>query len=259
MKTLVFSLTVFLSTSLISLQQVEASGCSKVRVGWDNWPPYQFVDGSTGAITGLDIELVQALMREMGCDVRLREMSWDWQLKRLQKKRLDIALAASITPEREAFGKFSNLFRSEVMHLYVRKEDLSKFNFKTLSDIQGKDFRLGVLKDFYYGELYEELKSKPAFGNNLVEVSTDKSNFLKLEARSVDGILADKYVAYDFLKSNGLLDKVAIHPMYVNESPTYIIVRNNISDDWMNNLNNALKRIREKGIYSKIIARYSGE
>ena len=69
-----------------------------------------------------------------------------------------MAASASKTPEREEYALFSDPYRTESAVMYVRIEDAGKYNFDSLEDIIGTEFKLAVTRGYYYGEEFEELK-----------------------------------------------------------------------------------------------------
>ena len=51
--------------------------------GWEPWEPYQYQQGDQ--ITGLDIDLVRAVVTNMGCEIAFKEMRWTRLLSEVEK------------------------------------------------------------------------------------------------------------------------------------------------------------------------------
>ena len=52
---------------------VKASSTT-LTMGWENWPPYQYQTNNT--LTGLDIELIKAIVEHMGYKISFKERPW---------------------------------------------------------------------------------------------------------------------------------------------------------------------------------------
>ena len=60
----VISVLLFLSTNFVSAEELS--------MGWEDWQPYQYKD-SDGQVTGLDIELSQAIFDNIDYQLTLEE------------------------------------------------------------------------------------------------------------------------------------------------------------------------------------------
>jgi len=76
-------------------------------LGFDAWEPYQYkVIGDQ--VSGLDIELVEAVVNEICCRLVFEQGTWVSLLAKLKAGDVDILLGASKTAAREEFALFSD-------------------------------------------------------------------------------------------------------------------------------------------------------
>src|SRR5579862_1416223 len=58
-----------------------------------NYPPIAFKDPATNALTGFDIDLGEAIAKELGLKIEWQETAFAQMISSLQTQRVDIALA----------------------------------------------------------------------------------------------------------------------------------------------------------------------
>lgn len=258
MRILKSSLLVLLTFSLFlfSTSSSWANCEKKIRMGWEDWNPYQYVN-KKGTLTGLDIELVQAIVENMGCQIDFKEMPWKRHLLAIEKGRMDLAAGASITPERQKYANFSNPYRTESTVLYVHKGESGKYKLKTLQDIVTQKFSLGVTRGYYYGEEYTKWVKNKEFKNQIQEVHNDSFNYYKLQKKRIDGFLADPIAATAGLKGEDLLGMVEIHPMKVYSDNIYVMMsKKSVSKQFIKDFNKSLAQIKANGTHDRILKKY---
>ena len=92
-----------------------------LKVGFDAWEPYHYL-GQAAQPQGLDIDILQALTRELNCELQLVPGDWANLLSQLQAGELDVLPGASKNAERERYAWFSNAYRQEQFVLLTRTE-----------------------------------------------------------------------------------------------------------------------------------------
>jgi polar amino acid transport system substrate-binding protein len=50
-------------------QAVHAASSCILKVGWEPWEPFQYLD-SSNHLTGLDVDMIRAIVQNMGCEPR---------------------------------------------------------------------------------------------------------------------------------------------------------------------------------------------
>ncbi|RMF17979.1 MAG: hypothetical protein D6758_05290 [Gammaproteobacteria bacterium] len=246
------------SLCLMLSLQARAGGqtCNRAfLVGWEPWPPYQYVD-ATGHLTGLDIELVQAVMGALSCEVRFQQLPWKRQLLHIQKGLLDLAPGASRTSEREAYGRFSVPLRDEQVVLLARKDSLWNGRIHSLADTLSQPVRLVGTIGYYYGPEFENLLERRSLGTRLLLVSTDQIGYQMLLNGRADVMLVDPVSAAASLAVLGEAHRMRILGE-VYRSPIHALFsQRSVSEQFVQRFDQAVEKLERDGTLPAIRARY---
>jgi len=241
--------TLFAACALLSLAATPATACT-LSMGWEEWQPYQYQQN--GQLTGLDIDLVNAIAEEADCSVTFTEVPWARHLDRLAKGDLQLAAGASRTPEREGFAHFSAPYRTEAVALLTRS-DAAYDDLKAMLAAGG---RLGVVREYEYGDAVADLIDSTAYGALVSAVDSDSTNYKKLLAGRIDGMLLDPYAAGALKTELGGATKIAA---VLTESPIHVMLsKASVEAATVERFNKALETLRSDGTYDAIVGRYTG-
>ncbi|HWA87903.1 MAG TPA: transporter substrate-binding domain-containing protein [Opitutus sp.] len=190
------------------------------RTGWYPQPPLQFLDlrGEVEIVTGLDVQVMRAVARQAGRQLRLEEVPWDEQQEQLRNGQCDVAFGATWTAEREKYARFSAPYRREENALYFRVGDLRRYKFKDpagfLALVRADRLRLGVVKGTAY--LLPEVEAfvrDPANARHVLASDTDAGNLQALANGEVDAALAERLAAATITTQLGFDTTLAEHPV----------------------------------------------
>ena len=82
--------------------------------------PFEYKDG--GQVVGFDVELAQAIAKDMGKELKIEDMSFDGLLPALESGQIDMAVAGmSVTSEREKNALFSDPYYQASQRIIVPK------------------------------------------------------------------------------------------------------------------------------------------
>lgn len=247
-----WSLCVISTLLLMSANHAEAQ---ELSLGWEDWQPYQYRD-SNQVVTGLDIELMRAIFENMNYRVTLVELPWKRILRNVELGLTDLAASASKTPEREKYAFFSDPYRSESAVMYIRKEDVGKYEFRTLRGIIGSDFTLAVTRGYYYGEEFSKLMKDPEFNKHIEVVNDNQLAQQQLARKRVDGFLEDPIAATIELRNEKLLDKVSIHMPIYSDDIYVMFSKKSTSPELVKTFNKSLAELRANGDFDRIMGKY---
>src|SRR6185369_15476978 len=90
--------TVFLLATLTAMFTVRGADKPLVFFGDQDYPPMAFLEN--GIAKGMDVDLVTALARPLGREVRVELMDWNVAQERLLKGEADGLIGMSVTEER---------------------------------------------------------------------------------------------------------------------------------------------------------------
>ncbi|MBF0452213.1 MAG: amino acid ABC transporter substrate-binding protein [Candidatus Magnetomorum sp.] len=225
-------------------------------IGWEPWTPYQYEDEQKN-LNGLDVELVKTIIKNMNCDIVYKQLPWKRHLAYIERGEIDLAAAASKTPEREAYSLFSLAYRKESTVIFVLKGGSQKYPLKQLADIKNSTFQLGITNGYFYGETFAELMKDDDFKKHVQGVASDTINIKKVLKNRVNGFIGDIYAGVAALKEAGVRSQFEIHPMPVYSSDVYIMFSKKTSTpEDVDKFNQTLKILKENGALEKIFKKY---
>jgi len=210
------------------------------------YPPFNNKDAS-GNVVGFDKEIGDALCAKMKVECTVVTSDWDGIIPALNAKKFDFLISSmSITDERKQAVDFTDPYYSNKLQ-FIAKKDI---DFKTdKAALKGKI--IGAQRATLAGTFLED-----NYGDDITIklYDTQENAYLDLTSGRLDGILADKYVNYEWLKSDaGRSYEFKGDP--VEESDKIgIAVRK--GDEIRTKLNTALKEIVADGTYKKINDKY---
>ncbi|MNF35428.1 ABC transporter arginine-binding protein 1 precursor [compost metagenome] len=225
-----------------------ALAADKLRIGTEGaYPPFNQIDAS-GNVVGFDVEIAKALCVKMQAECEIVTSDWDGIIPALNAKKFDfIAASMSITDERKQAVDFTDAYYTNKLQFIAPKGA----EFKTdEASLKGKV--IGAQRATIAGTWLEDNLG------DVVEVKlydTQENAYLDLASGRVDGVLADKLVNWEWLKSDAGKDfEFKGEPVY-DDDKIGIAVRKG-DDALREKLNGALKAIVEDGTYQQINDKY---
>jgi polar amino acid transport system substrate-binding protein len=219
-----------------------------------NYPPITYKDPATNQNMGVDIDLGEAIAKELGVAIEWQDTEFAQIFSSLQTGRVDMALQGiSDLPERREVADFVNYLRSG-SQFYTNPANAA--TIKTPEDLCGKN--VGASRSTNWPKRIEEwsaancvAKGKPAIKVVGTEGSADARTQLKsgrLDA-AVQGLETLPY--FQKLEPN-----------------TYVLIGQPFTEDLMgipfakketqlrDAIKAAIERLQAKGVYDQILAKY---
>ena len=225
-----------------------AMAAEKLKMGIEAaYPPFNNKDAS-GQVVGFDKDIGDALCAKMKvekCEVYVSD--WDGIIPALNAKKFDFLISSlSITDERKQAVDFTDRYYSNKLQFIAPKN----VDFKTdKASLKGKV--IGTQRATLAGTWLED-----NYGSDIdIKLyDTQENAYLDLTSGRVDAILADKYVNYDWLKTDAGKNYEFKGDPVVESDEVGIAVRK--GDPLREKLNAALKEIIADGTYKKINDKY---
>jgi len=224
-----------------------AVAADKLKIGTEGaYPPFNLIDAS-GQVVGFDIDIAKALCAKMQAECEVVTSDWDGIIPALNAKKFDFLVASmSITEERMQAVDFTEPYYTNKLQFIAPKGS----EFKTdKASLKGKV--IGAQRATIAGTWLEDNL------DDVVEIKlydTQENAYLDLSSGRVDGVLADTFVNWEWLKSDaGKGFEFKGEPVFDNDK-IGIAVRK--GDPLREKLNAALKEIVEDGTYKKINDKY---
>ena len=225
----------------------QAVAAEKLKLGTEGaYPPFNLIDAS-GQVGGFDVEIGQALCAKMAVECEVVTSDWDGIIPALNARKFDFLIASmSITEERKAAVDFTEPYYTNKLQFVAPKGG----EFKTdKASLKGKV--IGAQRATIAGTWLEDNL------DGVVDIKlydTQENAYLDLSSGRLDGVLADKFVNWEWLKSDaGQSFEFKGEPVFDNDK-IGIAVRKN--DPLRERLNKALAEIVEDGTYKKINDKY---
>ena len=224
-----------------------AVAADKLKIGTEGaYPPFNLIDAS-GQVVGFDLDIANALCAQMKEECEVVTSDWDGIIPALNAKKFDFIVASmSITEERKQAVDFTNPYYTNKLQFIAPKTSDLKTDKASL---KGKV--IGAQRATIAGTWLEDNLG------DVVEIKlydTQENAYLDLTSGRVDGVLADKFVNWEWLKSDaGQGFEFKGEPVFDNDQIA-IAVRK--GDPLREKLNTALKAIVDDGTYKKINDKY---
>ena len=224
----------------------------ELSVGWELWYPYQYHNRDR-QLVGLDIDSFNAIMVEAKLNFTTAEIPWKTHLNFLKIGKMDLAMGASWSKEREGFAYFSYPYRKETVKLFVKKGNAQNIKLQTLTDLVGSQYMLGVESGYYYGKDYEKLINTAGFYANISEVIDLEQNVTLLMKGYLDGFLVDPNTMKSFIKKYQMENEFEEHPLDIYSTDIFIMLSKQSSDvETLHKINNAIVTLIDNGELKRI-------
>ena len=211
------------------------------------YSPFTYHDSKTNQLVGFDVEIAEAVGRELGVKVRFVETKWDSMIAGLDAKRYDIVFnQVGVTDERRQKYDFSTPYTVTRAALIVSSDNTA---VKTFDDLKGKKSAQPLTSN------YAQMAQK--YGAALVGTDGfNQSADLVLQKRA-DATINDDIAYYDYKKQKPDA-QLKIAATLSDASRNAALFRKG-SDSFVKAVDDALARLSTDGTLSKISEKYFGK
>jgi len=215
-----------------------------MRVGMDpSWPPFEYIDESTGQIVGLDVDLARAIGRRLGVEVELVNVGFDSLYDALYADRFD-AIISALPYDPLLYGdvaySISYFNAGQVLVVRADEEEISE-----VKDLSGK--RLGVELGSE-GDVVGRRLQRKIEDLKLEHYMAPQDVLWALKGGQVEAAVVDAVSAYQFIAAEGGV-RVVGHPL---TDELYVVAVRLDSPLLLKAINEALVEMRENGTLEKL-------
>lgn len=227
-----------------ALERVRKSG--ELRIGTDaTYPPLESAEG--GQFTGFDIDVGNAVARELGVRAVFINSGFDGIFPALQNGTFDAVISSvTITPERSASMLFSDPYYASGQLISIRK---GTAGIDKPEDLPGK--KVGVQINTTAQIDLEKRKGVVVAVYNTVDLA-----LLDLKNGRIDAVVCDAPVLRYMIRQS-FPDLTTVGRRFTDEKFGIVIAQQN--DDLRRAINSALWHITETGEYDRINLKWFGE
>jgi polar amino acid transport system substrate-binding protein len=224
--------------------KVETKESGKLIVGSDiPYPPFE--QGRAPNYEGIDIELVDAIAKDLNLDVEFVDTSFDTIFRDLAAGKFDmVASSTTITPEREKTVDFSDPYFPADQSLMVKKGS----DIKTIDDVSGQI--VGAQKGTT-GADFAENETDAKTVRTYAEID---DAFNALAAGQVEAVINDCPISKYAERSKP--DLQVIEALTTDEQYGFAFQKG--STGLEDSVNESLKKLEDDGTYDKIVAKWLG-
>jgi polar amino acid transport system substrate-binding protein len=224
-----------------------------IHVYTSEFPPYNFDDGS-GKIVGLSTEVVQAVLNELHVNALPESMPWARSYAMAQKEPNILIHSITRNAEREKLFKWVGVIAPASYSLWAlaSRPDIRPSSIEDL-----KKYRVGTTNNDVV-EQYLRKKGLPNIDSVSGQDAYEK-NILKLQANRTDLWGVSTLPGMYFLMRQGVQGKIVpVFELKEIDSDGMSVAFGALTDDAVvEQFRNALESIKRKGIYQKILNKYS--
>ena len=219
-----------------------------IRVGASiAFPPFGFQEEGSRDYQGFDIDLIRAIGKQLGRPIQLSSISFDGLVPTIQSKNIDLAISGiTITEDRKKTMLFSDPYFEAGLQIVVRNDNNS---INSLEDLKGKRIavQIGTTGDFFAQQI-----------NDVTITRFESPNFCfdELANGNVDAVINDR-PSNEYMLAKGQISNVRILPELLTREE-YGIATKPDRAELIQQVNDALKKIRESGEYDQIYEKWFG-
>lgn len=205
--------------------------------------PFSYVKNDDLSMTGFDIEVGNAVGKELGLEPVQKRMKFKGLIEGIKTGRADAAVAShTINPERAKHVTFSTPYYYSGPQIFTRPDS----KIKTVDDLKGKE--VAVAK----GSTYADTAKK--YTSNIKMYDSDITALKALSIGRHDAVITD-FVTGKSAKKEGF--KIQEQQLIERSEQAIVIPKDN--SHLLKRVNEALQKLRSDGTLSRISQKYFGE
>ena len=213
------------------------------------YPPFEDFDKTTATgFKGFDVDIVEALAKQLDLQVEIKDSSFDALQSglALNSGQCDMAASAmTITPEREKRIGFSDGYYDSEQSLLVPSDS----SIASIDDLDG--VKVGVQK----GTTGEAYANENASGADIVVFPSDGEMYAAIKAGQVEALLQDLPVNIDHQNDPKAAGEFKVVETY-DTGESYGLAMKKDNTNLIDAVNEALSTMKDDGDYQKIYDTY---
>jgi polar amino acid transport system substrate-binding protein len=219
-----------------------------INIASDPWFPYT---GKNSDESGYVIELVTEIFKEAGHTVKYSALPWSRAIDLTRRGKLN-AIACCYKEEARDF-----IFpKEEVGDSINRFYSLRPFKYSGVSSLKG--LRIGVVKDYFYGEVVDKFLENNKLKIEQAKLEPVKANFKMLNRSRLDLVIANEYVAKSVIKRLNLNNIYASKKSLESSKKLWLCFSPNSPDSnkYSKIYSKGIEKFRSNGKLKRILMKY---
>ncbi|MEN6567242.1 MAG: basic amino acid ABC transporter substrate-binding protein [Veillonellales bacterium] len=230
-------------------QKAAAPNQKVLKVGTEpGFAPFEFQDEQSKAYVGFDMDLIQAIGKQMGYEVQIVSMGFDGLIPALEAGNIDVIISGmTINSERAQKVNFSKPYYKSGLSIVVKADNNAVKGFK---DLEGKNIAVQIGTT--------GAKEAQKINNAKVrEFNTPPDAFMELKAGGVEAVINDNPVNEYYITKAGGKDVKTVGDLLSAED--YGIATAKKNTELIGKIDKALDELKKNGEYEKIYVKWFGK
>jgi polar amino acid transport system substrate-binding protein len=234
-----------------------AAACSRpLNMVSEEWPPYSFTN-EENLQTGLDMDMAKAILKEAGCTlVTAPPLPAVRRALLFERGEFDLMLAATDTPERRRFARFSNAYRHETVALFALARDYPRYaGINGMAAVARTQAALLAPRVGWYGPDFAHAAPGLRASGRLFDFGSFEQGLRMLGAGRAQLIMGDRAaIMYEAQRQKLVLRQL---PFVLQQAPVHLMLsRASTTAQDLARINAAIARLEKNGSLQALRARY---
>ena len=214
-----------------------------------DYPPFEYVEtGKSDEIIGFDVDLAKAIAKNLGYEVKVKDMDFSGLVQSLKSGQADIVLAGMTpTEKRKKNVDFSDIYYT-AQHLVISKKDSG---IETIEDLKGKTVgvQLGSIQEGKAEEINKQVPIKIENRNRIPDLIQE------IKSGRLDAAIIEDTVAKGYLEKEKDFAGFTISDDPKEAGSAIAFPKNS---DLTAKFNKELKKMKENGELQKLVVKWFG-
>jgi phospholipid transport system substrate-binding protein len=224
-----------------------------LKMAGHSWEPY--ISNQLPA-NGLAVNIVTEVFTRAGYQIEMEFMPWQRVVEEMSSGAIDMSVASWYNETRARETQFTDSYLDN--DLVIIKRKLDNLNYSTPAEfktyIDARDYRLGVFKDYGYGDYFSEIA--PLVSLNYYKYCTQMIR--DVANKNTDIALLDNWTAQNNLgNSKNIADYLEVMPTLIKRSLHVTISKNNTNHQVIAEaFNKSLAEMKRDGSYQELLKKH---
>ena len=243
---------VIMSAAVLGGMSANAFAERLIKVATEpTFPPFEFVNTKTQEITGFEMDLIRAMGKQAGYEVKITNMAFDGIIPAVLSGSVDVGASGfSVTEERKKRVLYSDPFYTSGLSLVTTKAKAGAV--KSMKDLEGKTIGVQIGTTSHNA-------AKKVKGAKIVTFNTAGEAILDLSIGGSDAVINDRPVTAYIMTQQPKLGAQLVHQPETYSADDFAFVFRKDQSALKDEVNAALAKLKSNGEYDKIYEKWFGK
>lgn len=241
---------------LCALTASAAHAECKIEALYDEYPPFSYEEA--GRASGFDVDVLQAVLDAMSCQVHFTGLSWDDVLSAIESGKADVTGGVGYHAGRMSWAWYSEGFREERVALVVRKGESRRFPGTSFGAVMARGLRFGRTD----GDTDTPIVAAALAGRDaqVKAAVSEADNYGRLLAGEIDGFLIERRFGARVAEEAGVTGRVEFHPLAMPPGRyRFMFSRARVTPEFMVQFEAQLQKLLSEDAFAPLARRYGVE